>query len=192
MKEKGVKRFVLAAMFLTLGLILPFFTGQIPQIGKLLLPMHIPVLLCGLICGWRYGLITGFTTPLLRSLLFGMPILFPTAFAMAFELMTYGFCIGYLYEKSHWKCIKSLYRCMLATMLVGRVVYGLVEVILLGVGLGQFTVKAYLMTAFVYAIPGIIAQLVIVPMIMLALNKTGLVRMHGFQKKEVEQHVEQG
>lgn len=192
MTEKGMKRFVLAAMFLTLGLVLPFFTGQIPQIGKLLLPMHIPVLQCGLICGWRYGLIIGFTTPLLRSLLFGMPILFPTAFAMAFELMTYGFCIGILYEKSHWKCIKSLYRCMFVTMFVGRVVYGLVEVILLGVGLGQFTVKAYVMTAFVYAIPGIIVQLLLVPMIMLALNRTGIVRMHGFQKKEVEQHVEQG
>lgn len=192
MKEKGVKRFVLAAMFLTLGLILPFFTGQIPQIGKLLLPMHIPVLLCGLICGWSYGLLIGLITPLLRSVLFGMPILFPTAFAMAFELMTYGFCIGFLYEKSHWKCIKSLYRCMFVTMFIGRVVYGLVEVILLGVGLGQFTVKAYVMTAFVYAIPGIIVQLALIPMIMLALNKTGLVRMHGFQKKEVGKHVEQG
>ena len=102
MKDKQINCFMLAAMFLAVGMVLPFFTGQIPQVGKLLLPMHIPVFLCGLVCGWKYGLVIGFLMPLFRSVLFGMPILFPTAFAMAFELMTYGFCIGFLYEKSRW------------------------------------------------------------------------------------------
>lgn len=189
MKNKNTNRFVLAAMFLAVGLILPFFTGQIPQVGKLLLPMHIPVFLCGLICGWKYGMVVGFMTPLVRSMLFGMPVLFPTAVGMAFELMTYGFLIGFLYERSHWKCIRSLYRCMLLTMLGGRLVYGLVEIILLG--FGGFTIKAYLMSTFVYAVPGIIAQLIIIPAIMFALNKTGLVMIHGFHKEEVEYHVKE-
>lgn len=192
MKDKQINCFMLAAMFLSVGMVLPFFTGQIPQVGKLLLPMHIPVFLCGLVCGWKYGLVIGFLMPLFRSVLFGMPILFPTAFAMAFELMTYGFCIGFLYEKSRWKCIKALYRCMLMTMLAGRLVYGIVEILILGVGNGGFTIKAYLMSTFVYAVPGIIAQLIIVPAIMLALNKTGLVKMHGFHKKEVRHHVKEG
>lgn len=91
MKNSNIKNLALAAMFMALGLVLPFFTGQIPQIGKMLLPMHIPVLLCGLICGWKYGLAVGFVTPLLRSVIFGMPILYPMAIGMAFELMTYGF-----------------------------------------------------------------------------------------------------
>jgi thiamine transporter ThiT len=82
-------------MFVALGLILPFFTGQIPKVGSMMLPMHIPVLLCGLICGWKYGLMAGAVLPLLRSALFGMPPLFPTAAAMAFELAAYGFLSGF-------------------------------------------------------------------------------------------------
>ena len=62
-KKAPALSLTLSAMFLAIGLALPFLTGQIPQIGKMLLPMHIPVLLCGLICGWQYGLGIGFILP---------------------------------------------------------------------------------------------------------------------------------
>ena len=78
MPKDAIKKMTLSAMLLAVGLVLPFLTGQIQQIGNMLLPMHIPVFLCGLICGWKYGGAVGFLTPLLRSLLFGMPVLFPT------------------------------------------------------------------------------------------------------------------
>ena len=107
---KPVKKLVLAGMFLALGMILPFITGQVPQIGNMLCPMHIPVLLCGFICGWQYGLVVGFITPLLRSFMFGMPPVYPTAIVMAFELMTYGFLSGFLYEHSRWQRVKALHR----------------------------------------------------------------------------------
>ena len=45
--KQNIKNTVLAAMFLAIGLVLPFLTGQIPRIGSMLLPMHIPVFLCG-------------------------------------------------------------------------------------------------------------------------------------------------
>ena len=83
--KTNVHNLVLAAMFLALALVLPFLTGQIPQIGGMLLPMHLPVFLCGLICGWRYGAVVGFVAPLMRMALFGMPPLV-AAVAMAFEL----------------------------------------------------------------------------------------------------------
>lgn len=188
MKGIKVKNLTLAAMFLAIGLILPLFTGQIPQIGNMLLPMHIPVLLCGLICGWQYGLTVGFLTPLLRSVVFGMPVFYPMAIAMAFELMTYGFVIGFLYEKSKWKCMIALYRSMIIAMLCGRVVWGIAELILLGVGKGGFTFQAFLAGAFLNAIPGIILQLILIPTIMLALNKTGLVSF-GKSEKEVKAYV---
>lgn len=101
--SKNLKNLTLAALFLALGLVLPFFTGQIPQIGSMLLPMHIPVFLCGLICGWQYGAAVGFIVPLMRSVLFGMPPLFPTATAMAFELLTYGLVVGLLYSRPPWR-----------------------------------------------------------------------------------------
>ena len=122
--RNALKNLSLAAMFLAIGLVLPFFTGQIPQVGSMMLPMHIPVLLCGLICGWKYGLMVGLVLPLLRSFLFGMPPLFPTAAAMAFELAAYGFVSGFLYNRSKWKCIVALYRCLIAAMIIGRMVWG--------------------------------------------------------------------
>ena len=77
MQPTRVKRLVLSALFLALCLVLPFLTGQIPDIGAMLLPMHIPVLLCGLLCGWRWGMVVGATAPILRSLIFMMPPLYP-------------------------------------------------------------------------------------------------------------------
>ena len=125
---KNTKKLVLSALFLAIGLILPFITMQIPAVGKMLCPMHIPVLLCGFIVGWPYGLLVGFITPLLRSVLFGMPMLVPNAVCMAFELATYGFVAGVLSPKMR-KDMKSLYIALVAAMLVGRVVWGLVSAI---------------------------------------------------------------
>ena len=162
-------------MFLAIGLILPFFTGQIPAIGKMLLPMHIPVLLCGLICGWQCGLLVGFLLPLMRSFLFAIPVMYPAAVAMAFELASYGLLSGLLFGRSRWQCIRSLYHCLLLAMLGGRLVWGIVEVLLLGIGTDGFTWSAFLSGAFLNAIPGIILQLVLIPGVMLTLDKTHLV-----------------
>ena len=121
MKHTSLKNLVLSAMFLAVGIVLPFFIGQIPAIGKMLLPMHIPVLLCGLICGWQWGLGVGFVLPLLRSLLFSFPAMYPNAVGMAFELAVYGLVIGYLYAHSKWQCVKALYKCLIPAMIAGAV-----------------------------------------------------------------------
>ncbi|MBQ6838184.1 MAG: ECF transporter S component [Clostridia bacterium] len=191
MKNKKLQNLVLSAMFLGLGLVLPFFTGQIPQIGSMLLPMHLPVILCGFICGWKYGLVVGAVTPILRSAVFGMPPMYPTAIAMAFELAAYGFLVGFLFKNARWQCLKSLYRCLIISMLGGRVVWGIVMTVILGLGENGFTLTAFLTGAFLNAIPGIIVQLILVPAIMLALNKTHLVpfRNNKNHKKEVKDGV---
>ncbi len=178
MKQNNLHKLTLSAMFLAIGLILPFVTGQIQQIGNMLLPMHIPVLLCGLICGWQYGLAVGVVLPLLRSAIFSMPLFFPSAVAMAFELGTYGFVIGFLYGRSRWKCIRSLYRAMLTAMFLGRVVWGLVMIVLMGMNGTSFTMKAFLAGALLNAIPGIIIQLILIPCIMLALGRTKMISFH--------------
>ena len=177
-----VQNLVLSAMFLALGLVLPFVTGQIPEIGSMLLPMHIPVLLCGLICGWPYGAAVGFILPPLRYVLFGMPPIFPNGVAMAFELMTYGLLSGLLYSRARWHCVISLYRCLIAAMIGGRVVWGVVRVLLTGVASEPFTWQMFLSGAFLTAIPGIVLQLVFIPAMMVALDRAGMVRFH--KKKE--------
>ncbi len=183
MKNETIKKMTLSAMFIAIGLVLPFFTGQIPQIGNMLLPMHIPVLLCGLICGWQYGLLVGFVLPLLRYVLFGMPILFPTGVAMAFELATYGLVAGLLYGLSRWQCIIALYRSLITAMLAGRVVWGVVQLVLMGISGGMFTWQMFLAATFLNAIPGIAIQLILIPAIMVALNRTGLAP---FKKKQIK------
>ena len=168
----------MSAMFLAMGLVLPFFTGQIPQIGNMLLPMHLPVLVCGLICGWKHGLAVGFVLPLLRSVLFGMPVMYPKAVAMAFELAAYGGLAGALYGRSPWKCVLSLYRALAGAMLGGRLVWGGVMVVLMGMTGSSFTWKLFLAEAFVNAVPGIVLQLIFIPGLMLSLHRTGLTPIH--------------
>lgn len=169
-----VRALVLSAMFLALGLVLPFFTGQIPQVGSMLLPMHLPVFLCGLICGWQYGAAVGFVTPLLRMSLFGMPPLL-TAVAMAFELAAYGGVAGFLYSRSRWQCVIALYRSLLIAMVAGRLVWAAVRVVMTGVAGEPFTWQIFLAGALLNAIPGIILQLVFIPAVMVALDRTGMV-----------------
>ena len=151
--KTNVHNLVLAAMFLALALVLPFLTGQIPQIGGMLLPMHLPVFLCGLICGWRYGAVVGFVAPLMRMALFGMPPLV-AAVAMAFELAAYGGIAGFLYNRSRWQCVVALYRALLAAMVGGRIVWAAVRVVMTGVASVPLTWQIFLTEALVNAIPG--------------------------------------
>lgn len=175
MDKAEIKRLVLASLFVAVGFVLPFFTGQIPQVGNLLLPMHIPVFLCGLICGWRYGLGAGAVLPLLRSVVLGMPPMYPNAVAMAAELAAYGAVAGYLYGRAKKQSVSAVYVSMLSAMLIGRVVWGIAELFLLGLDGSVFTWQMFAAGAFINAVPGIIIQLILVPMIMAMLNKTGLV-----------------
>lgn len=171
-----IKKMVLAAMFLSLGFVLPIFTSQIKEIGDTLLPMHIPVMLCGLICGWKYGLCVGAILPLFRGFVFGMPPIYPNAVWMAIELAAYGFVIGFLYSRMKNKNIGSVYISLVSAMLLGRVAWGIAKAILLGVGGKAFTISMFIVGGFVDAIPGIIIQLVLIPLIMAILNKKGILK----------------
>lgn len=175
MKNKKVLvKFVYAAMCLALCMVLPFLTGQIPQIGSALSPMHIPVLLCGFLCGGPYGLIVGMLAPLLRFALFGMPPLFPTGAAMTFELAAYGAATGILYKKLP-KTIPNIYVSLIASMLIGRVIWGIVMTVIAGVSQVQFSFQLFIMGAFLNAIPGIICHIIIVPILVMALRKANLI-----------------
>ena len=175
MKNQTLKKLTLSAMFLALGLVLPFLTGQIQLIGNMLLPMHIPVFLCALICGWQYGVPMAIVLPVFRSFLFGMPPMYPTALSMSLELAAYAFTAGYLYEKSRWQCLRALYRCLLISMISGRIVWGAVMAFLLGFGGKMLTLQAFLNSALLYAIPGIVLQLILIPAVMVALDRAKVV-----------------
>ncbi|NLT96995.1 MAG: ECF transporter S component [Christensenellaceae bacterium] len=162
---------VLAAMFLALALVLPFLTLQMGHLGQMFLPMHLPVLLCGFICGWPWGLAVGFIAPLIRSVIFGMPPMFPTAVAMAFELAAYGFLTG-LFYRLFPKRAEYIYAALLLAMIGGRIVWSLVSFVLYGIAGTAFTWEMLIGGAVLNALPGIAIQIVLIPLIMIALQLT--------------------
>lgn len=169
-KNNNLLKMIQAAMFLAIAYVLPFFTGQIPKIGSMFCPMHIPVLLCGFICGWPWGLAIGFSAPLLRSMTFGMPVMFPNAFCMAFELATYGMAAGILYKVLPKKKI-FIYLSLLGAMIIGRVVWGIVMAVCMGVGGNSFGISAFLSGTVINAIPGIVVQVILIPVLVMVLEK---------------------
>ncbi|MBQ1967712.1 MAG: ECF transporter S component [Clostridia bacterium] len=169
-KQIDLIKLALASMFLALAFVMPFLTGQIPQIGSKLCPMHIPVILCGYVCGAPWGLIVGFIAPLLRSVTLGMPTLFPKAFAMAFELAVYGLMSGFLYRKLP-KNKANIYISLVISMIVGRLVWGVVQLCCVGFDVSKFSLTAFWTGAIVNAIPGIIIQLELIPVIIMVLQK---------------------
>lgn len=171
MRNKQVQALTLSAMFLAIGQVLPFITGQIPTIGAMLSPMHLPVLLCGFIVGPMYGAIVGIICPLLRSVLFQMPRMYPTAIAMAFELCTYGFVSGFMFRYLKQKSIKNIYISLISAMIIGRLIWGIAQYVLLGFSNNTFTFNAFLTGALINAAPAIIIQLILIPLLVKALDR---------------------
>ena len=169
MKQK-IRNMILAALFLALAYVMPFLTGQIPEIGSMLCPMHIPVLLCGFFCGWPWGLVVGLVAPLLRSFTLGMPPLFPTAICMAFELAAYGTMAGLMHRILPRKK-PMVYLSLILAMIVGRLVWGGAMYLFMGLQSGSFTLAAFLAGAVTNALPGILVQLVLIPPIVMLLDK---------------------
>ena len=168
-----IRKLTYAALYLAIAMALPFVTGQIPEIGAMLCPMHIPALLCGFMCGWPWGLAVGLIAPLMRSVIFGMPNMFPTAVAMAFELAVYGGMAGLLRRlmpKKKW----TLYAVLLISMISGRIVWGAVQLFLSGLTGSEFTWALFLAGAVTNAIPGIILHIALIPLLVMAMERAGL------------------
>ena len=175
-----IRKLTYSALYLAIALVLPFLTGQIPEIGSMLCPMHIPALLCGFVCGWPWGLAVGFVSPLLRSLLFGMPtaytaaaMAFPTGLAMCFELAAYGAVSGILYRifpRRNW----SVYVTLIAAMIVGRLVWGGVQFVMAGLQHTAFDRSLFLAGAVTNALPGILVQIILIPILVITMEKAKL------------------
>jgi thiamine transporter ThiT len=174
MKKLSSRNLVLSGILIAFGLLLPFLTAQLPSMGSKFLPMHLPVLIAGFVCGWKYGLLVGFIVPLFRSLLFGMPPMFPTAIAMAVELGVYGCMTGLMYGLLPKRDI-FIYVALITSMICGRIAWGASAVLLYGIGGAPFTWELFMAGAFLNSLPGIIVQIIIVPIIIVALRKAKVV-----------------
>ncbi len=171
MGKQKIYNMVLAAMLFALGLVLPFLTAQLQSLGNMLLPMHLPILLCGFICGWKYGLFCGATLPIIRSLMFGMPPLYPNAVTYAFEFAAYGFFAGFVFLLFKRKNLIAVYTSLISAMLIGRAVKGIANAVCYGIISEPYSFMIFISESFVKAVPGIIIQIVLIPIILVAVKK---------------------
>ncbi|MBR6705748.1 MAG: ECF transporter S component [Clostridia bacterium] len=174
-------RLTYSALYLAIAMVLPLITGQIPEIGKALCPMHIPALLCGFVCGWPWGLAVGLIAPVMRSVIFGMPAMVPGAVAMSFELAVYGGVAGWLHSRLSDKP-GMIWAELLAAMILGRVVWGAARLVIAGVTGNAFTWALFISGAITTAVPGIILQLVLIPILVIAMERAGLSLNSGKRK----------
>lgn len=168
-----VKKAIITAVCMALCVVLPLAFHAVPNAGSIYLPMHIPVLLCGLICGWGYGLACGVVGPLLSSLFTGMP---PAAVlpAMVIELAVYGVIagLGMLLIRTK-KVTADLYISLVLAMLTGRIVAGATRALIFAVG--ETTMATWATSYFITSLPGIVIQLILIPAIVIALERARLI-----------------
>ncbi len=172
MQFSNVKKLVFSALCAALCVVLPMLFHVIPNAGSIFLPMHIPVLLCGMLCGWPYGLSCGLLGPLLSSLLTKMP---PMAVlpSMMLECAVYGAVSGLLMQLLRSRrLVVRLYASLIPAMLAGRIVSGIAKALIFDTGM---TFSAWITASFITALPGILTQLVLLPLLLFALMRAHLI-----------------
>lgn len=171
----NTRKYVLTAMLVAIGVVLPQAFHAIPNAGSIFLPMHIPVLLSGFAVGPVFGLICGILTPALSHLIFGMPPA-PVLPSMLFELALYGLMSGLFTKLIKVKPLMAKIYCVLIlSMLCGRIGYGLLNALVLKAG--SYSLQAWIAAAFTTALPGIIIQLIVIPVLVTALVRAKLINI---------------
>lgn len=173
MRNTKLRNILFTALCIAIGLILSQVVKMIPipYPGAVLLPMHIPVLICGFLCGWAYGAISGLTLPLIAFVLTGMPPIFPTGISMMLELATYGAFTALIYHFTNGKVVISL----IGAMISGRVVMAAANTILFTFTDNIYGWSLFISSAFFTALPGIIIQVILIPLIVLSLKRAKLI-----------------
>lgn len=167
--KSTTKKLVSCALCIAIGVLLPMAFHVIPNGGSIFLPMHIPVLICGLFCGAPYGLACGIFTPFLSSMITGMPpaMILPQ---MMIELAVYGLVTGLCEKHIILKNeISKLYMSLIIAMLAGRIMNGFVNTCILSTQ--GYTLSVFMTASFITCLPGIILQLIVVPVLVRILNR---------------------
>ena len=164
-----LKKSITASMLIALCVVFPLAFHAVPYAGRMLLPMHIPVLLAGLVCGPLFGLIVGLAGPFLSNLFTSMPpmVLVPP---MMIELGTYGLVAGLMIKLIHTRRLSvDLYISLLAAMLIGRIVAGIAQAVYFYGG--TYAIGSWTTVYFVNSLPGLVIQLLLIPSLIIALER---------------------
>ncbi len=163
----SVKNLLVAAALLVLSVVLYKFFGGFTLFGGYLCVMEAPILLCGLLCGPVLGALAGAAAPIVCSLLFNSPTMNPDALAIAVEYIVFGVACGVLYKIM----CQNVYISLILSMYLGRTAYGVMMRILV-----DYSSESFLYDIIFCCIPGIVLEIVLLPLIAILLDKTGLMR----------------
>jgi Protein of unknown function (DUF1393). len=169
-----IKKIVITALSVALGIVLPMAFHAVPRAGMLYLPMHFPVLLGGLVTGPVYGIVIGLLAPLFSSLLTGMP---PASSLpmMMIELAFYGFFSGlFMLLLKKLPVAGRVYASLLSAMILGRVLAGIIRALFFTSG-SSYSFSIWFSSYFVTGIVGIVAQIILLPLLYFALVKAKLI-----------------
>ncbi|HDL02533.1 MAG TPA: ECF transporter S component [candidate division Zixibacteria bacterium] len=166
----GPRRIAYSSLYLALAILLPIVFHQFGIAGRIFLPMHIPVLICGFTVGPAAGVLIGLIAPFLSHLITGMPPAYAVPL-MTMELPLYGLVAGLAYKKMKM----NIYLALILAMIVGRLTFALGLLLL-----GMFIELPYGPLEFfaaggavVTGIPGIIIQIIVIPPLVAALKRSG-------------------
>ena len=170
----AVKKICICALCIALCCVLPTaFHGL--GLGTALSPMHLPVLLCGLICGPWLGAVCGVVGPILSSVTTGMPGA-AMLLHMVPELCVYGLCAGLFMKICRTGSLYAdLYLSLIPAMLLGRVAGGVAKALEYRGGTEGYSLAMWAGSYFVGTLPGALLQLVVLPILVLAIMKAGLI-----------------
>lgn len=173
--QRKTVNLTLSGLMLALAFVLPYLTGNIPEFGSLLLPMHLPAFLCGFLCGPFWGMAMGFVAPILRSLTLGMPPSMVMAVPMAFELAAYAGVCGWIFyllkEKTQISTLAATYFALVPALVLGRLVYALAKAAITLSRVDVAALAPYIFESIATALPGVAVQLTLIPVILLAVER---------------------
>lgn len=170
---------MLAALAVILGSVVHMLVDGNMTLASLFSPMHFPVLLAGILCGPWLGLICGALTPWISFLANGRPP-FPNALLPMFvELAIYGFLTGMMrrvfLKNSKTNRFASILALIIA-MVAGRLANAIVGAIFLASPEYSYFVALFakFLDNFTATWAAIVIQLVFIPAILFALQKSGV------------------
>lgn len=162
-RPEAGKEVVLGGLFTALAVALPVLFHLV-GLGKVFLPMHLPVLIAGFLVRPAVAVSVGVLAPLLSAALTGMPPL-PLAPLMAVELAILGGSASLFYGLLRLPCWASLPLAILcARTSWALMVLGLAPLL-------HLPEKMLSLAAIVQGLPGTALQLVVVPLVVLAVEQ---------------------
>jgi len=172
MRRYTSNELITASFILALGVLFPLIFHIFGIAGPIFLPMHVPVFIAGVLLVPELAILVGVLSPFLSSLLTGMPLLFPIAIIMMFELGAYGWLTSKLIRSYHQKVITSL----VIAMVCGRALAALIAYLLVRLFQIELNPLLYIKGAIITGLPGILLQLILLPVLVRAIQKMTLNR----------------